>query len=180
MGRIVSNFFVSLDGVVEAPDQWHFPYFDDAMGTIVGAGMETAGAMMMGRRLYDEWSEYWPQQGSDVPFSDFINGIPKYVISSSLKDPSWKNTTVVPGDVAAVREVKEGTDGDIQMSGSATTMRWLLANGLLDELALLVHPIGVGKGQRLFEDTEGTHPLRLVSSDALDSGVLHLRYAPAP
>jgi len=179
MGRIVSNFFVSLDGVVEAPDQWHFPYFDDAMGKIVEGGIETAGAMMMGRRLYDEWSEYWTQQGSDVPFSDFINGIPKYVISSSLTDPSWKNTTVLPGDVAAVREVKETTQGDIQMSGSATTMQWLLANGLLDELALLVHPIAVGKGQRLFEMTDGTHPLGLVSSEVLDTGVLHLRYAPA-
>lgn len=178
MGRIVSNFFISLDGVVEAPDQWHFPYFDDAMGAIVGAGMETTGAFLMGRKLYSEWSEYWPAQGPEVPFSSFINAIPKYVLSSTLADPTWQHTTVLSGDVAEVRAVKESTDGDLSLSGCATTVRWLLANGLLDELALLVHPIAVGHGQRLFEDTP-TQPLTLVSSRALDSGVLHLRYAPA-
>jgi dihydrofolate reductase len=179
MGRIVSNFFISLDGVVESPDKWHFPYFDDAMGEIVGAGMSTTSAFLMGRKLYGEWSEYWPQQGPEVPFSEFINDIPKYVVSTTLQDASWKNTTVVSGDVAEqLRKIKESTDGDIGMSGSATTVRWLLANGLLDELALLMHPIAVGSGQRLFEDTPTT-PLTLVHSQTLDTGVLHLRYAPA-
>jgi dihydrofolate reductase len=179
MGRIVSNFFISLDGVVERPDQWHFPYFDDAMGEIVGAGMSTARGWLMGRKLYDEWSSYWPGQGAEVPFSEFINNVPKYVVSTTLQDATWNNTTLISGDVAArLREVKESTDGDIGMSGSATTVRWLLANGLLDELALLMHPIAVGSGQRLFEDTP-TQPLTLLHSQALDSGVLHLRYAPA-
>ena len=179
MGRIVSNFFISLDGVVESPDKWHFPYFDDAMGEIVESGMESASAFLMGRKLYDEWSEYWPDQGPEVPFSEYINTIPKYVLSTTLTDAAWQNTTVVSGDVAErVRELKASTDGDIGMSGSATTVRWLLANGLLDELALLVHPIAVGSGQRLFEDT-ATHPLTLLHSEALGSGVLHLRYAPA-
>ena len=179
MGRIVSNFFISLDGVVESPDKWHFPYFDDAMGEIVGQGMSTSGAMLMGRRLYDEWSEFWPGQGPEVPFSEYINTIPKYVLSTTLTDAAWQNTTVVSGDVAErVREVTASTDGDIAMSGSATTVRWLLANGLLDELGLLMHPIAVGSGQRLFEDPT-TYPLKLLSSAALDTGVLHLRYAPA-
>ena len=178
MGRIVSNFFISLDGVVEAPDQWHFPYFDDAMGAIIGEGMGTTKAFLMGRKLYDEWSGYWPEQGPDVPFSEFINTIPKYVLSTTLKDPAWQNTTVISGDVGEVRTLKDRTDGDITMSGSATTTRWLLANGLLDELALLVHPIAVGSGQRLFEDTSN-QPLKLLHSSTLDTGVLHLRYAPA-
>ena len=178
MGRIVSNFFISLDGVVESPDKWHFPYFDDAMGAIIGQGMETSGAFLMGRKLYDEWSEFWPAQGPDVPFSEFINSIPKYVLSSTVTDPAWQNTTVLPGDVAAVQAVKDSMDKDLTMSGSATTVRWLLANGLLDELGLLMHPIAVGSGQRLFEDPT-TYPLKLLSSAALDSGVLHLRYAPA-
>ncbi len=133
----------------------------------------------MGRRLYGEWSEYWPGQGPEVPFSEYINTIPKYVLSTTLDDPTWQNTTVLSGDVAAkVQGVKDSTDGDVTMSGSATTVRWLLANGLLDELALLVHPIAVGSGQRLFEDAT-TYPLKLLSSAPLDSGVLHLRYAPA-
>jgi dihydrofolate reductase len=179
MGRIVSNFFVSLDGVVESPDRWHFSYFDDEMGAVIGKGMASTSAFLMGRRLYDEWSSYWPGQAVDVPFSEFINTIPKYVLSTSLTDPAWQNTTVLSGDVAAqVREVKDGIAGDVGMSGSATTVRWLLANGLLDELNLLLHPIVVGSGQRLFEDTS-THPLTLLSSATLGSGVLHLRYAPA-
>jgi dihydrofolate reductase len=182
MGRIVSNFFISLDGVVERPDQWHFPYFDDAMGEVVGAGMETAGAFLMGRTLYREWSEYWPAQGPEVPFSDFINGIPKYVLSHHAGDADWQNTTVITGPddasvAAQVRELKERVDGDLALSGCATTVRWLMAQGLLDELSLLVHPIAVGSGQRLFEGT-GTVPLRLLSSDTLPTGVLHLRYAP--
>ncbi|MDQ1619349.1 MAG: hypothetical protein QOE19_1918 [Actinomycetota bacterium] len=179
MGRIVSNFFISLDGVVESPDKWHFPYFDDAMGAIIGQGMETTGAFLMGRKLYDEWSAYWPEQEPDVPFSEFINTIPKYVLSTTLKHPTWQNTTVLSENLAAsVQELKDNTDGDITMSGSATTTRWLLAHGLLDELALLVHPIAVGSGQRLFEGAS-TYPLELLSSAALDTGVLHLRYAPA-
>ncbi len=179
MGRIVSNFFISLDGVVEAPDQWHFPYFDDAMGAIVGEGMGTTKAFLMGRKLYDEWSGYWPEQkGDDAAIADFFNTIPKYVVSTTLKDPTWNNTTVIPGDVDEVRALRDRIDGDITMSGSATTVRWLLANGLLDELALLVHPIAVGSGQRLFEDTRN-QPLKLLHSSALDSGVLHVRYAPA-
>jgi dihydrofolate reductase len=99
-------------------------------------------------------------------------------VSSTLREPAWQNTTVVPGDVAAVQQVKDETDGDIAMSGSATTMQWLAANGLLDELNLLVHPIAVGGGQRLFEDAS-QHPLRLLSSETFETGVLHLRYAPA-
>ncbi len=179
MGRIVSNFFISLDGVVESPDKWHFPYFDDAMGEIVGSGMASTSAFLMGRKLYDEWSSYWPDQGPEVPFSEFINGIPKHVLSTTVTDPKWQNTTVLSGDVAAVQALKDSVEGDISMSGSATTVRWLLANGLLDELALLVHPIAVGSGQRLFEDPT-TYPLKLVHSSTLGTGVLHLRYTPAP
>ena len=178
MSKIISSFFISLDGVVEAPDQWHFPYFDDAMGEIVGKSMETTTAMLMGRKLYDEWASYWPEQGPEVPFSEYINTIPKYVLSTTLKDAKWQNTTVISDDVASqVQKLKEATEGDIGMSGSATTVRWLLANGLLDELNLLVHPIAVGSGQRLFEDPT-TYPLDLLSSTTLDTGVLHLRYAP--
>jgi len=179
MGKIVSNFFMAFDGVVERPDQWHFPYFDDAMGAVVGQGMQTQTSFVLGRRLYDEWSQYWPSQGPEVPFSEHINGMPKYVITHRPIDGElWSNTTNLGADpVEELRKLKETSDGDIGMSGCATTVRWLLSQGLLDELALLVHPIAVGHGQRLFEDTPTT-PLTLLSSDALPSGVLHLRYAP--
>ncbi len=177
MGKIVANFFISLDGVVESPDQWHFPWFNDEMGAVIGAGMETNKAFLMGRTMYDEWAAYWPDS-TDEPFATFFNDIPKYVVSSSLEDPAWKNSTVVPGDPDAVRRLKETVEGDIGMSGSAVTVRWLLVHGLLDELRLLVHPIAVGKGQRLFEDTP-THELRLTDSSTLSTGVLNLTYVPA-
>jgi dihydrofolate reductase len=183
VGRIVSNFFISLDGVVERPDQWHFPYFDDEMGAVIGAGMETAGAFMMGRTLYGEWSDYWTTTDQDQDFATFINSIKKYVVSSTLDDAdvTWSNTALITGDEDAVRagiqSAKDATDGDIQISGSPTLVRSLLGMGLLDELALLVHPIAVGTGERLFQDTP-TYPLELTSHKALGSGVLHLTYAP--
>jgi dihydrofolate reductase len=180
MRRIVSNFFISFDGVVEAPNEWHFPYFDDEMGRTIEAGMATQSAFLLGRRLYDEWSQYWPAQGPDVPFSSYINGIEKYVLTHRpVEEPVWNNTTVLGEDaVAQVRALKDSGEGDIGLSGSATTVRWLLSQGLLDELSLLVHPIAVGKGQRLFEGT-GTVPLTLISSTTLPSGVMHVRYQPA-
>ena len=179
MGKIASNFFISLDGVVESPHEWHFPYFNDEMGAAVGKGMEDITAFLMGRVLYSEWSEYWPMQADDVPFSSFINNVPKYVVSTTLTEAAWNNTTVVSGDVAGeLRALKESTEGTIGMSGSANLVRWLLANDLLDELNLLVHPIAVGHGRRLFEDTP-THPLQLVRHETFSTGVLNLSYVPA-
>jgi dihydrofolate reductase len=178
MGKIVSNFFMSLDGVVEAPDQWHFPYFNDEMGAAIGKGMETNRGFLMGRVLYDEWSAFWPAQ-TDEEFAPFINNAPKYVVSNSLDRADWNNTTIVSGDVAQqLRDLKDATDGDLVVTGSATLVRTLLADGLLDELRLLVHPIVVGHGARLFEDTT-PHPLELVSHEVFSTGVLNLAYAPS-
>ena len=178
LGKIVSYFFISLDGVVESPDQWHFPYFDDEMGNAVGKGFERTEALLMGRVGYDEWASYWPQS-EDEPIASFMNNAPKYVVSNTLVEATWNNTTVVSGDVAArLRQIRDKTEGNIAISGSATLVRWLLANGLLDELALMVHPIVVGKGQRLFEDTP-QHPLELIDHEVFGTGVLNLTYAPA-
>jgi dihydrofolate reductase len=190
MGKIVSNFFISLDGVVESPDQWHFPYFNDEMGAAIDRGTETTKAFLMGRVLYEEWASYWPRQdeGPGVPgeppeaadtFASFINNVPKYVVSNTLDKATWNNTTVVSGDIAAqLREIKDLTNGDIGLSGSATLVRWLLANGLVDELNLMVHPIAVGHGQRLFEDTP-TYSLQLMKHETFKTGVLNLTYTPA-
>jgi dihydrofolate reductase len=179
--KIKSNFFISLDGVVEAPDKWHFPYFDDEMGAAVGAGFTTTDAMLMGRVLYDEWAAYWPEH-ADEPFGDVMNSMKKYVVSNSLQAAEWQNSEIISGDGAAQRltDLKAQEGGDISMSGSATTVRWLLREGLLDELILLVHPIAVGDGlARLFPADEPTLPLELLSAESFNSGVLNLRYGPA-
>jgi dihydrofolate reductase len=182
MRRIVSNFFISLDGVVEAPDQWHFPYFDEELGQVVQAGMSSATSMLLGRRGYDEWAAYWPNQPADDEIAAYMNGAHKIVLTHRpLDEPVWANTTAIGGggDTAAeVRALKEDGEGDIGMSGSATAVRWLLAEGLLDELNLLVHPLAVGRGARLFPDGAAAK-LALTSSAALSSGIVHLRYAPA-
>jgi dihydrofolate reductase len=182
VGKLVPYFFMSLDGVVEAPDQWHFPYFNDEMGDAIGAGMANCAAFLMGRTMYDEWSKHWPavpEDAEDAEIAAFFNNIPKYVISDSLTEATWHNTTIISGDVKTkVHELKEQTDGDINMSGSTTTVRWLLANGLVDELGLMVHPIVVGEGQRLFDDVPNI-PLKLVDSKVFSTGVLNLRYSTA-
>jgi dihydrofolate reductase len=178
MGKIVSNFFISLDGVVESPENWQFPYFNDEVGAAVDEGTRKCSAFLMGRVQYEEWSSYWPYHGTEdvaTPpgepeeaaneFATFINNIPKYVVSNTLDTATWSYTTIVSEDVAGqLRRIKEETDGDIGMSGSATLVRWLLANSLLDELNLMVHPIAVGHGRRLFEDTP-TYPLELVKHE---------------
>jgi dihydrofolate reductase len=179
--KIKSNFFISLDGVVESPDKWHFPYFDDEMGAAVGAGFATADAMLMGRVLYVEWAAYWPEH-ADEPFGDVMNSMKKYVISNSLQTAEWQNSELISGDVARTRltEIKAMDGGDIAISGSASTVRWLLREGLLDELNLLVHPIAVGDGlARLFVPNEPSIKLELRSAQPFKSGVLNLSYAPA-
>jgi dihydrofolate reductase len=178
--KIKSNFFISLDGVVEAPDKWHFPYFDDEMGAAVAGGFATTDAMLMGRVLYEEWAAYWPEH-ADQPFGDVMNSMKKYVVSSSLMSADWQNSEIVSGDVAGkLTEIKAQEGGDISMSGSATTVRWLLREGLLDELNLLVHPIAVGDGlARLFPPDEPSLPLELLSAQTFNSGVLNLSYTRA-
>ena len=180
MRKIKSYFFISLDGVVESPDKWHFPYFDDEMGEAVGAGFATADALLMGRVLYDEWAAYWPEHATE-PFGDVMNSIKKYVVSNSLQTAEWPNSEIVSGDVAKrLIDIKAEDGGDITISGSGTTVRWLLRQGILDELNLLVHPIVVGGDKaRLFPPDEASIPLKLVSSQTFGSGVLNLAYARA-
>jgi len=178
--KIKSYFFISLDGVVESPDKWHFPYFDDEMGAAVGAGFATADALLMGRVLYSEWAAYWPEHANE-PFGDVMNSIKKYVVSNSLQTADWQNSELISGEVAQkITDIKAQDGGDLTMSGSATTVRWLLREGLLDELNLLVHPLAVGSGlARLFPPDEPSIPLELLSLEAFKTGVLNLSYAPA-
>lgn len=180
MRKIKSYFFISLDGVVESPDKWHFRYFDDEMGAAVGAGFATTDALLMGRVLYGEWAAYWPEH-ADEPFGDVMNSIKKYVVSNSLQATEWQNSEIISGDVARqLAGIKARDGGDITMSGSPTTVRWLLRDGLLDELHLLVHPIVVGGGlARLFPPNEPGTALELLAAQTFKTGVLNLSYAPA-
>ena len=179
MRKIKSNFFISLDGVVESPDKWHFPYFNDEMGAAIGAGAANVGAYLMGRVLYEEWAAYWPNH-ADEPFGDVLNATKKYVLSNTLISAEWENSEILSGDTASkITDLKAEDGGDIVMSGSATTVRWLLGEGLLDELHLFVHPIVVGDGMaRLFPSDQPQTKLELLSAETFGTGVLNLAYAP--
>ena len=176
MGRIAAALFTTVDGSAERPDQWHFPYFDEAMGRAVDAHTGRCEAYLMGRGLYEQWSQYWPDATGD-DFADFINPVPKYVLSTTLSTADWQGTTIL-SRIDEVRDLRERTEGTIGMSGSLTTVRSLLGAGLRDELDLLVDPIVVS-GERHWTDELGRTPLELVSSEALPTGVLHLVYRPA-
>jgi dihydrofolate reductase len=176
-GHLTSSLFISLDGVIEAPETWHFPYFDEQMGSVVTDLMGRTEATLLGRQTYDEFAAHWPNADPDDPFTAVMNDARKYVVSDTLTEPTWANTSVVTGDVVAeLTRLKAETR--LGTTGSATLVRWLLEQGLVDELHLLVHPIVVGHGKKLFADG-ATVPLRLISSTAFDTGVLHLVYADA-
>ena len=181
MRKLVAGLFLSLDGVAEAPNRWVFPYMTDEVGQVVGASMQASDAMLLGRRTYQEWAAYWPDKTSaDDPFADYINNVPKHVVSTTLKPPlEWRNSTPVTGDVRQqITQLKQQPGNEIAISGSITLVGWLLREGLLDELSLLVFPVVVGRGKRLFDGPDQV-PLTLVQSRAFDNGVLALRYARA-
>ena len=181
MRKLVASLFVSLDGVMEAPETWHFPYFAENMGAAIGEAIASTDAFLLGRRTYDEWAAYWPTQSSEGnPMAAAINGLPKYVASRTLDEVSWENSTLLDGDLAgAITKLKREPGKDISVSGSATLVRSLLAEGLLDELRLMIHPVVVGRGRRLFEDGTPHSPLELVASEAFPTGVLNLTYRPS-
>lgn len=185
MRKIIAELFISLDGVVEAPDQWHFPYYNEEMGAAVGATLGTVDTILLGRKTYDSFAGAWPEReaggGEDAPFAKLLGDARKIVASNQPLEFTWRNSELLSGDlVEAVTALKnEPGDGPIAMSGSVSIVRQLLAAGLLDELHLMVHPIAVRKGMRLFEEDETPIPLKLLSSQTFETGVLNLFYAPA-
>jgi dihydrofolate reductase len=179
--KIVSGLFISLDGVYEAPDQWHFPYFNDEMGAAVQSQMDAADAMLLGRVTYQEFAGYWPHQTDDVELGEYMNNIPKYVVSTTLDNvDDWQKSTLINGNNVAEEliRLKQQPGKNIGITGSGTLVRSLLRDNLLDELHLLVHPIVVGKGKRLFTDEAEPKGLKLVDSKTFSTGVLSLTYQP--
>jgi dihydrofolate reductase len=184
MRKITAGLFISLDGVVEAPDQWHFPYFNDEMGNAVGATFGVADTMLFGRKTYDSFAGAWPEReaagGEDAGFAKSLGDMRKIVVSTQKLEFTWRNSEQLEGDlVDTVAALKREEGGTIGMSGSVSVVRQLLAAGLLDELHLLVHPIAVRKGLRLFDEGETPVLLDLVSSETFTTGVLNLVYRPA-
>jgi len=186
MGKIVVTEFMSLDGVIEDPGGsedfehggWSFEIergeegdkfkLDEAMGS---------DAMLLGRVTYEGFADAWPQREGE--FADKFNNMPKYVVSTTLTDPEWANSTVISGDVPAeVERLRDAHDGDIVVHGSAQLAQTLHENDLVDEYRLMVFPVVLGSGKRLFGDTEDKKPLKLADSRSVGDGVAILVYEP--
>lgn len=177
MRKIVSYLFITLDGVVESPEKWVM--YNDEMGTAINEMSHAADTLLLGRRTYDTFAASWPQRTTDDdPLADWMNNTAKVVVSSTMQDPTWNNTTAITSEVnKQVQLLKEQDGNDILISGSPTLVRSLLKDKLLDELRLFVHPIVAGTGLRLFGDHSTS--LKLVDSKTLDNGVLYSTYQPA-
>ena len=183
MKTLIAGLFISLDGVVEDPHHWHFPYFNDEMGEAVGQ-MMLGDTMLFGRKTYDSFAEAWPEReaegGEDAGYAKQIGDARKIVVSTQPLEFTWRNSELLEGDlVEGVRALKEGPgDGEIVVPGSVSVVRQLLAAGLVDKLHLMVHPIAAQSGFKLFEEGKPPIPLKLVSSQPFETGVLNLVYEP--
>jgi dihydrofolate reductase len=193
--RIVIVEFMSLDGVVQAPggpDEdtdggfahggWSHPFFDpEVMGGAFDEALNRADALLFGRRTWETMAEAWPGRAGD-PFADRMNAIPKYVVSSTLGDGdlAWENTTRIPAGEAAerIRELREQEGGDLLVMGSPTLARMLLQQGLADELQLMIEPVLLGGGKRIFPDDGALRTLELVSTSTSGTGVNVVTYRP--
>jgi len=180
MGAIHVHEFMSLDGVIDAPT-WAFDYgFDPKMGDAIGAVTASSEAILLGRTTYEMFEPAWSiRTVEDDPGAPFFNDTTKYVVSGTLTDASWRNSELLgPYDPAAIRRLKDETDGDIYVSGSGTLVRAMLADGLVDELHLFVYPLTRGAGPRLFPEGAAPESLSLARSEAYDNGVVYLAYRP--
>jgi len=181
MRKITAGLFISLDGVVEAPEKWTGPYFNDEVGQAVGKLMAPNDAMLLGRVTYEGFAAAFGGQSGGM--ADQMNNTPKYVVSDTLSSADWQNSTLISGqrvDVASqVSQLKRQPGQTIGMSGSSTLVSWLLRQGLLDQLDLLVFPVVLGSGKHLFSEPDGQVPMKLAGSEAFGTGVVHLTYAPA-
>lgn len=193
MSKVIVTNNLTLDGVMQAPGRpdedvrggfdrggWALPYNDAVMGRMMAAGMSETGAMLLGRRTYEDFASVWPQR-KDNPFTEVLDNVRKYVASTTLSEPlPWKNSTLLEGDAAdAVAELKEHPGKDLVILGSGELIQSLRRRNLIDEYVLLIHPLVLGSGRRLFPDGASPASLRLVDSVTTTTGVMITRYQPA-
>jgi len=194
MAKIVLSEFLTLDGVMQGPGSadedrsdgfdkggWQLGYPDDMLGKYVLDGLAGAGGYLLGRRTYDIFAGYWPNQPADNRVAGPMNSLPKFVVSRTLSEPLlWASSTLIKGDVASrLWQLKLEIDKNILVIGSGDLAQTLMANDLVDEYRLMVYPVMLGEGKRLFRDADATKRLRLTDSQSTSTGVLLLTYVPA-
>ncbi|WP_330333447.1 dihydrofolate reductase family protein [Streptomyces sp. NBC_00536] len=194
MGKLIPITFLTLDGVMQAPGGteedpsggfayggWQVPFEDEEANTFITEAFDRVGAFLLGRRTYDIFSGYWPKQTDpDNAIAAKLNTLPKYVASTTLKDPEWAGTTVLGPDLEAeIARIKESTDGEVHIWGSGELVGWLLARGLIDELNLMVYPVVLGAGRRLFPGGGEPTTFEVTASRTTAVGVAIHTYRPA-
>jgi dihydrofolate reductase len=178
MTKITVTNHLTLDGVMENPEDWATPYQDDVMGAKLGEGMQRHGALLLGRRTYEAFYSYWPKQKGN-PISDLLNRRQKYVVSRTLEEPlPWENSTLVRADDVAA--VKDRAGVDLAVLGSGDLLQTLMAQGLVDEYLLMIHPLVLGSGQRLFVDGGPPLNFKLAESITTTTGVVLATYVKEP
>jgi len=193
MGTVTIATFLTLDGIMQAPggpDEardggfehggWSFPYFSDDMGAAIGEQFANADCFLLGRTTYEIFAASWPNfPDKDDPVASRLNNLPKYVVSTTLTNAEWHNSTVISGDLPAeVATLKERYSGEIQVHGSAGLAQGLHAHGLIDEYRLFIEPVVLGTGKRLFEPGSEPTGLRLIDSKPMDKGTILAVYRP--
>jgi dihydrofolate reductase len=181
MRKVVSGLFISLDGVVESPDKWQFDHFDEDMMAGMGSQIAAEDTVLLGRVTYQEWMPYWPTS-TDEPYASHINNTPKYVVSTTLDKVEWgkwNNATLIRGNLAKeISKLRQQPGKNIGVPGSPTLVHSLIQDGLLDELTLMIHPVVVGRGKRLFKDGDALKRWKLIYSKTTRTGVMILTYQP--
>jgi dihydrofolate reductase len=191
--KLTAAEFLTLDGVYQGPggpDEdrrngfdrggWQAPIDDEAIGPYITSVYERMDAMLLGRTTFDIWNAYWPYHDAGDPVSHGINVVPKYVPSTTLRNPTWQNTHVIEDDVEAkVRELKAQPGRNLLLQGSGVLLRWLLERDLVDELHLMIYPVVLGKGLRLFPDEGQSHRLEVVDSTITATGIVIQTYRPS-
>ena len=193
MRRIVVSEFLTLDGVMQAPGDpnedrsggfdkggWQLAYFDDIFGSVMMDAFAATGGMLLGRLTYENFAAHWPKQPADDPLAATMNGMEKYVVSTTLSEPlAWQNSTLIKGNVAGeVAKLKERSGKEIQVIGSGELVQDLIRHDLVDAYRLMIHPLVLGTGKRLFRDGTAPTKLRLVDTKPTTTGVLILTYEP--
>jgi dihydrofolate reductase len=195
MSKLVVSEFLTLDGVMQAPgdpnedrsggfDQggWQLAFFDDVFGRAITDAFGATGGLLLGRRTYEIFAAHWPNQPADDPLAGTMNRLPKYVVSTTLEEPlDWQNSALISSNVPdEIAKVKEQPGKEIQVIGSGELVQTLIQHDLVDEYRLMIHPIVLGNGKRLFRDGGLPARLRLVDSKPTTTGVLLLTYVPTP
>jgi dihydrofolate reductase len=189
MRKINAALFITLDGVVEAPGgettlppekrNWSMPFMHNEVEQVIGANIASSDAMLLGRKTYEGFAAFWPNVPEDDPFGGIMNNRTKYVVSTTLAKAEWKNSHLIRGNVSEeLKKLKQGHGKDISTVGSGTLVRSLLKADLVDELQLMLCPVVLGVGQRLFDGVDFTKSLKVLEAKSFSSGMIYLRLQP--